>query len=149
MERTIRMTFRAINETPLPLDALSMEPEIVQAVEDLDKGIIFFVGPTGTGKSASMASLLEHKLTMPNAEMNLVTLEAPIEAVFKNERYKSSIAFQMEVGRTIRTNTAGLDNMLRMKPTHMMIGEARADEEIETAIKAARSGHGRNDHCSC
>jgi twitching motility protein PilU len=103
----------------------------------LDKrGLILMVGATGTGKSTTLASMLEWR----NQQMagHILTIEDPIEYIFTNKR---SLVNQREVGRDTETLQTALKNALRQAPDCILIGEIRDRETMTSAISYALSGH--------
>jgi twitching motility protein PilU len=100
------------------------------------RGLILMVGATGTGKSTTLASMLEHR----NQQMagHILTIEDPIEFAFSNKR---SLVNQREVGRDTQTLQVALRNALRQAPDCILIGEIRDRETMTSAISYALSGH--------
>ncbi|HYJ99305.1 MAG TPA: PilT/PilU family type 4a pilus ATPase [Burkholderiaceae bacterium] len=100
------------------------------------RGLILMVGATGTGKSTTLASMLEHR----NQQMagHILTIEDPIEFAFTNKR---SLVNQREVGRDTQTLQLALKNALRQAPDCILIGEIRDRETMTSAISYALSGH--------
>jgi defect-in-organelle-trafficking protein DotB len=136
-----RITLRTIpGKIPAAAD-LGIEPEIIKEFEAFRKGLIILIGATGTGKTTTLAALLEHKLLQPDANMNMLTWENPIEFVYKLA-YPSSLCLQREIGRECSSFTQGLMDSLRQTPTHSLVGEIRTRDEIELALMAANTGQG-------
>jgi twitching motility protein PilU len=100
------------------------------------RGLILLVGATGTGKSTTMAAMLEHR--NKNMAGHILTIEDPIEFLFSN---KKSIVNQREVGRDTQSLQIGLKNALRQAPDCILIGEIRDRETMTAAISYALSGH--------
>ena len=100
------------------------------------RGLILMVGATGTGKSTTLASMLEQR----NQQMagHILTIEDPIEFLFTN---KKSVVNQREVGRDTQSLQIGLKNALRQAPDCILIGEIRDRETMTAAISYALSGH--------
>ncbi len=117
------------------LDSLGMPPLLSQLVTD-KRGLILMVGATGTGKSTTLASMLEWR----NQQMtgHILTIEDPIEFLFTN---KKSIVNQREVGRDTQNLQTALKNALRQAPDCILIGEIRDRETMTSAISYALSGH--------
>ena len=124
----------------IPLKILTMEqlnlPPVFRDVCHYHKGLILVTGPTGSGKSTTMAAMVDHM----NKEMpkHIITIEDPIEFVHKSQK---ALIKQREVG----INTLKFDNALkaalREDPDCILIGEMRDKETVNTAIKAAQTGH--------
>jgi twitching motility protein PilU len=117
------------------LDSLGVPPLLSQLVTD-KRGLILMVGATGTGKSTTLASMLEWR----NQQMtgHILTIEDPIEFLFTN---KKSIVNQREVGRDTQSLQTALKNALRQAPDCILIGEIRDRETMTSAISYALSGH--------
>ena len=117
------------------LDTLGMPPLLSKLVTD-KRGLILMVGATGTGKSTTLASMLEWR----NQQMtgHILTIEDPIEFLFTN---KKSIVNQREVGRDTQNLQTALKNGLRQAPDCILIGEIRDRETMSSAISYALSGH--------
>jgi twitching motility protein PilU len=100
------------------------------------RGLILMVGATGTGKTTTLASMLEQR----NQQMpgHILTIEDPIEFLFSN---KKSVVNQREVGRDTHSLQVGLKNALRQAPDCILIGEIRDRETMTMAISYALSGH--------
>lgn len=117
------------------LDSLGMPPLLSQLVVE-KRGLILMVGATGTGKSTTLASMIEWR----NQQMtgHILTIEDPIEFLFNN---KKSIINQREVGRDTQSLQVALKNALRQAPDCILIGEIRDRETMTAAISYALSGH--------
>ena len=111
-------------------------PDVLTRLVLEKRGLVLMVGATGTGKSTSLAAMLDHR----NARMpgHILTIEDPIEYVFTN---KKSVINQREVGSDTQTLHVGLKNALRQAPDVIMIGEIRDRETMSAAIAYAQSGH--------
>jgi twitching motility protein PilU len=117
------------------LESLGMPPLLSQLVVE-KRGLILMVGATGTGKSTTLASMIEWR----NQQMSghVLTIEDPIEFLFSN---KKSIVNQREVGRDTQSLQIALKNALRQAPDCILIGEIRDRETMTSAISYALSGH--------
>lgn len=111
-------------------------PEILKKVILAKRGLILFVGGTGSGKSTSLASLIDHRNT--NVPGHIITIEDPIEFVHTHKR---SIINQREVGVDTKSFKAALKNTLRQAPDVILIGEIRDQETMEHALAFAETGH--------
>ena len=127
--------FRCIPSLIPELDSLNL-PEILHTLILEKRGLILLAGATGTGKSTTLASMLEHR----NQQMagHILTIEDPIEFLFSN---KKSVVNQREVGRDTNSLQIGLKNALRQAPDCILIGEIRDRETMTAAISYALSGH--------
>jgi twitching motility protein PilT len=127
--------FRAIPYEILSFQELGVPP-VVNEMLKKPKGLILVTGPTGTGKSTTLASMID-KL---NSERNshIITIEDPIEYL---HRHKKSIVNQREVNSDTKSFGAALKHILRQDPDIILIGEMRDLETIETALVVAETGH--------
>jgi twitching motility protein PilU len=111
-------------------------PEVLLDVVMAKRGLVLFVGGTGSGKSTSLAALIDHRNS--NSGGHIITIEDPIEYVHK---HKKSIVNQREVGVDTRNWQAALKNTLRQAPDVILIGEVRDRETMEHALAFAETGH--------
>lgn len=112
-------------------------PESVEKLADLKSGLVLVTGPTGSGKSTTLASLIQ-KINQ-SRRCHILTLEDPIEYLFKkNDR---SIIGQREIGMDSKNFNAALRATLRQDPDIILVGEMRDLETIEIALTAAETGH--------
>ena len=132
---TIAAVFRCIPVVIPTLESLNV-PTILNNLILEKRGLILMVGATGTGKSTTLASMLEQR----NQQLagHILTIEDPIEFLFTN---KKSVVNQREVGRDTQSLQIGLKNALRQAPDCIMIGEIRDRETMTSAISYALSGH--------
>ncbi len=111
-------------------------PEILKDVIMAKRGLVLFIGGTGSGKSTSLAALIDHRNT--NSSGHIITIEDPVEYV---HQHKKSIINQREVGVDTRSFHAALKNTLRQAPDVILIGEIRDRETMEHALAFAETGH--------
>jgi twitching motility protein PilU len=111
-------------------------PEVLKKVITAKRGLILFVGGTGSGKSTSLASLIDYRNA--TSAGHIITIEDPIEYVHK---HKKSIINQREVGVDTKSFQAALKNTLRQAPDVILIGEIRDAETMEHALAFAETGH--------
>lgn len=111
-------------------------PEILKSTIMEKRGLVLFVGATGSGKSTSLAALIDYRNT--NSGGHIITIEDPVEFV---HRHKKSIINQREVGVDTRSFHAALKNTLRQAPDVILIGEIRDRETMEHALAFAETGH--------
>lgn len=111
-------------------------PEVLKDVIMTKRGLILFVGGTGSGKSTSLAALIDLRNT--NSGGHIITIEDPVEYVHK---HKKSIINQREVGVDTRSFHNALKNTLRQAPDVILIGEIRDRETMEHALAFAETGH--------
>jgi twitching motility protein PilU len=132
---SIAAVFRCIPYVIPPLDSLGMPPLLSELVLE-KRGLILMVGATGTGKSTTMAAMIDQR--NQRASGHILTIEDPIEFLFTNKR---SVVNQREVGRDTASLQVGLRNALRQAPDCIFIGEIRDRETMTAAISYALSGH--------
>lgn len=129
------MVLRRI-ETIIPTVEELLLPPILNDLVMTKRGIIIFVGATGTGKSTSLAAMVGHRNR--NSRGHIITVEDPIEFV---HRHESCIVTQREVGIDTESFEVALRNTLRQAPDVILIGEIRTRETMEHAITFAETGH--------
>jgi len=118
-----------------PIDTLDL-PETLKGIIMRKRGLVLVVGATGSGKTTSIAAMLDHR----NGEKagHILTLEDPIEFVFKS---KKSIVNQREVGSDTKVFQTALKNALRQAPDCILIGEIRDRDTMTSSLQYAQSGH--------
>ncbi len=122
--------------TKVPLiDQLNLPPVIKELAME-HRGLILVTGTTGSGKSTTLAAMIEH--INLNESRNIITIEDPIEFLFTD---KKSIIAQREVGTDVESFASALKASLRQDPDVLLVGEMRDLETIETALSAAETGH--------
>ncbi len=131
----ISIVARNINTDIPQFDKLGL-PEVLKEVIMTKRGLVLFVGGTGSGKSTSLAALIDHRNTHSGG--HIVTIEDPVEFV---HRHKKSIINQREVGVDTRSFRNALKNTLRQAPDVILIGEIRERETMEHALEFAETGH--------
>ncbi len=132
---TLAAVFRAIPFEVPTLDKLGL-PADVRRLCTLPRGLILVTGPTGSGKSTTLAAMINHMNS--NFEYNMVTIEDPIEFLHSHKR---SIVRQRELGGDTLSFNNALRTVLRHDPDVIMIGEMRDAESISIALTAAETGH--------
>lgn len=132
---TIAMALRIINSTvPTPED-LGL-PDHVLPLTDIERGLVLLTGATGSGKSTTIASLI-NRINQKYAK-HIITIEDPIEYLFKDEQ---CIISQRELGADALSFGMAMKAALREDPDVILLGEMRDQETIETALTAAETGH--------
>lgn len=117
------------------VDELGLE-EVFQPVAQWRDGLVLVGGPTGSGKSSTVAALVD-QLNHTHA-LHIITLEDPVELIHSSQR---SLVSQREIGRDCRDFAQGLRSALRQDPDVIVIGELRDLESIRLALRAAETGH--------
>lgn len=121
-------------EIPSPQD-LRFEPALLNFTNLLD-GLVLVVGPTGHGKSTTLASMIEE--INKNRKAHIITIEDPIEFLFAD---KKSLIEQREIGTDTKSFANALKHVLRQDPNVILVGEMRDPETISTVLTAAETGH--------
>lgn len=134
-KNNVGLVARVINDSMPNLDSIDM-PKIIYNLLSLQQGLILVTGPTGCGKSTSLAAMVDY--INENRFANIITLEDPIEFVFKS---KKSVVMQRELGSDMLSFASGLKHSLRQDPDIIMVGEMRDLETIATTITLAETGH--------
>lgn len=135
-EGGIAMAIRPLPSRPISWKDNLLSKEVIDYISRITQGLVLVTGPTGSGKSTTIASLIE----MLNAtqRLHIITLEDPIEALFQS---KKSIIEQRQVGRDTNSFLDGLRSALRSDPDVIFVGELRDYETTKTALMAADTGH--------
>jgi twitching motility protein PilU len=131
----VGMVLRRI-EVNIPLVSDLGLPPIVEELAMTKRGLIIFVGATGTGKSTSLASMIGHR--NEHSSGHIISIEDPIEFI---HQHKGCIITQREVGVDTESFEVALKNTLRQAPDVIMIGEVRTRETMEHAVAFAETGH--------
>jgi len=126
---------RYIPPTVPAIDTLGL-PETLKEIIMQKRGLVLMVGATGSGKSTSLAAMLDHRNALKSG--HILTLEDPIEFLFTN---KKSIVNQREVGTDTKAFETALKNALRQAPDCILIGEIRDKQTMAAALAYSQSGH--------
>ncbi len=131
----ISLACRAIPHTISTIEELSL-PEVITELADEERGIVLLTGTTGSGKSTTLAAMIDH--VNCTTSKHIVTIEDPIEFVHTDKR---SAIDQREVGTDTASFRRALRRVLRQDPDVILIGEMRDEETVQTALSAAETGH--------
>jgi twitching motility protein PilT len=134
-EGTLAAAFRIIPERPLSLDELNA-PDIFKQLIKREKGLILVTGPTGSGKSTTLAAMINEINEQYNK--HIITMEDPVEFV---HQHKKSLISQRTVGKDTKSFANAIKYSLREDPDVILVGEMRDRETIGAAITAAETGH--------
>src|SRR4051812_21472400 len=126
--RAIPFSIRSVEELDLP--------PVINDLADEERGIVLLTGTTGSGKSTTLAAIVDH-INRTRAK-HIVTIEDPIEYLHRD---KKSIINQREVGFDTASFSRALRRVLRQDPDVILIGEMRDEETVHTALSAAETGH--------
>ena len=132
---SIGAALRIIPLSPYSIDQLSL-PSVLKEMALLPQGLIIITGPTGSGKTTTMAALIEEINT--HRQANVFTIEEPIEYIFTD---KKSVIHQREIGSDTRSYEAALRSVMRQTPDVIVIGELRDEATMDVAMTAAEIGH--------
>ncbi|MBI2252650.1 MAG: type IV pilus twitching motility protein PilT [Armatimonadetes bacterium] len=132
---TIGAVIRAIPARPLTLEELNMPP-IIKELCNRPRGLILVTGPTGSGKSTTLAAMIDY--INSNKRVHIITIEDPIEFLHKS---KKSVIRQRELGSDTLSFSGALKHVLRQDPDIILVGEMRDLETISLAVTAAETGH--------
>ena len=131
----VGFVIRQIKVEIVPLDKLGLPP-IIKDISLTKRGLVLVVGATGSGKSTTLAAMIDHHNS--NEPGHIISVEDPIEFV---HRHKKSIVSQREIGFDTHSYANALKNTLRQAPDVILIGEIRDTETMEAAITFAETGH--------
>ncbi|MEM9714090.1 MAG: PilT/PilU family type 4a pilus ATPase, partial [Actinomycetota bacterium] len=132
---SVGAVMRAIPSKIIPIEKLLL-PEAIMQFAEVPRGLVLVTGPTGSGKSTTLASLLD--VINRNQTRHIMTVEDPIEFVHE---HKSCVVNQREVGEDTHSFGKALKHVLRQDPDVILLGEMRDLETISTALTAAETGH--------
>ena len=132
---SIGIVFRAIPMTILTVEDLHL-PVVLKELALEPRGLVLVTGITGSGKSTTLASMIQH--INNNRNVHIITIEDPIEYMHRDNK---SLINQREVGGDTKSFNTALRSALRQDPDVILVGEMRDKETIETAITAAQTGH--------
>jgi len=133
--QSLAAAFRLIPHQIPDFDSLGL-PEVIKSFAHKDKGLVLVTGPTGSGKSTTLASLIE--IINTTYPYHVITIEDPIEFVYE---HKKSLITQRELGSDTKSFARALRAALREDPDVILVGEMRDPETIEAALTAAETGH--------
>jgi twitching motility protein PilT len=132
---SIAMVFRALASSIPSFSSLNFPP-VVKQISEVKEGLILVTGPTGSGKSTTVASIINE--INSSKDGHILTLEDPVEYIFKHDK---CIVNQREIGHDSKSYNNALRAALREDPDVIFIGEMRDIESISIAVTAAETGH--------
>ena len=131
----VSMAARRISGVIPPFESLHVPP-VIEKISESHEGLILVTGPTGCGKSTTIASMIDH--VNRNRACHIVTIEDPLEFLHVD---KKSIVSQREVGIDVPDFESALRSLMRQDPDVVLVGEIRDNETLTAAMKAAETGH--------
>ena len=132
----VSIVFRHIKSRPPTFEELKIDSETLIKMAQAKDGILLVCGATGSGKSSTMAAMLNW--INQNMDKHIISIEDPIEYTFSDEK---SLFQQREIGLDVPSFEMAIKSVLRQNPDIILIGEMRDKETFETAISAAETGH--------
>jgi twitching motility protein PilT len=132
---SVSLVCRAIPFEIKTVDELLLPP-VISEIADEERGLILLTGTTGSGKSTTLASMIDH--INSSYAKHIVTIEDPVEFLHRD---KTSIINQREVGEDTASFARALRRVLRQDPDVILVGEMRDEETVRTALSAAETGH--------
>jgi len=127
--------FRVLQDQVPALEALGLPP-VVREIAELKNGLVLVTGATGSGKTTTLSAIVD--LINKNRKLHIITLEDPIEHIFKSEQ---SLVSQRELNTTTGSYAEALRSALREDPDVIVVGELRDPSTVATALTAAETGH--------
>lgn len=132
----VAVSFRIIPSKIRPLDTLGFPDFLKETLMNKKQGLVLVVGPTGEGKSTTLASILQERASLKKE--HIITIEDPVEYLLPSG---NSVFQQREVGRDVNSFTDGITAALREDPDTVMVGELRNLNTIKSALTMAETGH--------
>jgi twitching motility protein PilT len=132
---TVALVFRRVLPGTPSFESLGLPPVVARLAEE-PRGLVLVTGPTGSGKTTTIAAMIEH--INENRAVNIVTIEDPIEFLFTD---KKAIVNQREIGTDTRDYHEAMRRVLRQDPDVIFVGEMRDPETVWAALAAAETGH--------
>jgi twitching motility protein PilT len=132
---SVGSVMRVIPYEIVPLESLGLPPSVRQFAE-LPRGLVLVTGPTGSGKSTTLASMVD--IINATKQLHIMTVEDPVEFL---HNHKTAVVNQREVGEDTHSFAQALKHVLRQDPDVILVGEMRDLETISTALTAAETGH--------
>lgn len=132
----VGIVMRVLIDAIPTFETLGLPADTLTELASRSRGLILVTGPTGSGKSTTVATIIDH--LNRNFQYNIITIEDPLEILHKNRK---SIVVQREVGNDTKDFRTALKYAMRQDPDVIMIGEMRDKETVEAALSAAQTGH--------
>lgn len=135
-QNVVGLVFRHVKSVIPTLEELNLPVNQMRKIAQLPRGLVLVTGITGSGKSSTLAAMVQYVNT--TMRKHVVTVEDPIEFLFQDER---SIIDQREIGIDTKTFVSALKHIVRQNPDIILLGEIRDKESLDAAINAAETGH--------
>jgi defect in organelle trafficking protein DotB len=135
-----QITIRTITSRAPLLETLRLPQDVLNNIGP-KQGLVVICGATGSGKSTLLASVLDFRMRQDDANLKILTYEAPIEYVYDDVPKPSTSIAQTEIGRHLENFALGVRNALRRKPSIILMGEMRDKETIGEGVTASMTGH--------
>ncbi|MDP8975628.1 MAG: PilT/PilU family type 4a pilus ATPase [Actinomycetota bacterium] len=132
---SVAMVFRRVRTSAASFEELGL-PEAVKRLANEARGLILVTGPTGSGKTTTLAAMIDH--INRSREVHIVTIEDPIEVLHRDEKAEVS---QREIGFDTQDFSSAMRAAMRQDPDVILVGEMRDSETVEAALRAAETGH--------
>lgn len=132
---SVAMVFRRVTDQPMKLNELGL-PEVIRDLSDEHRGLVLVTGPTGSGKTTTLAAMIDH--INRTRDCHIVTIEDPIEILHPDERASIN---QREIGVDALSFGGALRGAMRQDPDVILVGEMRDQETVAAALSAAETGH--------
>jgi len=136
----IRMVFRRLPSEPPTIEAISAPKAYIDILDSQRQGLILVTGPTGSGKSTTLAAGIRH-LIEGNNSLHIITLENPVEYRYTGLNQDAAYVTQRELNRSLKSFEVGMKSALRQDPDIILVGEMRDLETMRMALEAAETGH--------
>ncbi|MGE0488326.1 MAG: PilT/PilU family type 4a pilus ATPase [Vulcanimicrobiota bacterium] len=133
---SVAMVMRRVEDEILDFSMLGL-PEVLAQLAMQKRGLVLVTGPTGSGKSTSLASMIKYR--KDNATGHIVTIEDPIEYLHEDE--ETCIVSQREIGHDVMSFREGLESAVRQAPDVLLVGEMRDVASVQSAVYFAETGH--------
>lgn len=133
---SVGIVMRIVQDTIPGFETLGLPDLVVQELASQPRGLVLVTGPTGSGKSTTLAAMIDH-INLTQAR-HIITIEDPIEVLHRN---RQSLVIQREVGLDTADFSDAVKSAMRQDPDVIMVGEMRDRETVEAALTAAQTGH--------
>lgn len=136
----IRMVFRRLPSLPPTIQDIAAPDPYVNILNTQRQGLVLVTGPTGSGKSTTLAAGIRHLIEGDNS-LHIITLENPVEYRYTSLNQDAAYVTQRELNRSLKTFEVGMKSALRQDPDIILVGEMRDLETMRMAMEAAETGH--------